>query len=792
MADPETMAAAIAALAKAYDEDPLRDGAAIRAAWAILDPVLNAVPVGPQGTRSLDAAAVRMLAETLHRRLGADTRARRHELDAVLNAILAELKGWRFLTSPYRNHPVKIPRDTVLTLDAIDPGLVRAVATFREGLVGRELPTLPGPSAAGQPALWHFCVWLATLVLDTAALPERLLSPLVNLRNGHLRPAGWVRIETRRDRRDHRADIGEIVLPMQPVTWRAADRARRAATPSLQPGVPPPTLRVFPDAWLSAAWRRDFRGLWKEWLSTGGPVPHLGGGLTRLTQYGTLLALLRGVPPFLVPLATGRLPVRPVTLPSHYRVIMARPLDDLLPPDDAPGPARPRQRSGRHRVVLRGFRVFTAIETIRSKLRARAHRSTKRRTDNNRNKKWAITRIRAAIGATPFARTNEDAATANARMYGGFCIALLRRKNFAIPTALGRSSAIAAIFPLPEFQAKAFWDWEKQDYLSVLKQGMDDHETDYLVKALKDLVDCLKGEQVPTPKIPWADVERHAPRIVSPEPLIGFKDFERALTACDTLRAPEDLRSVLQVMLVLGFWCGLRASEATQLTLGHYVRKPYSMLEIRESKTFASTRDVPLSCLVPPVYLDVLEAWYTRRMRETGKNLEAPFLGRPRLIRRDEDNPLGFYDSGYLAGQAAHAVRCAVGESLSFQDARHACASWLLLRLLVANQQITVDATTHPWADPIAFGPDAIARLTPLLYGGRTFRPEESPPSARTALRAIVPREGRRECSHLAMVLARLIGHADPETTFSSYCRTIGLAHGLVVEQGWNGPFYSG
>lgn len=246
--------------------------------------------------------------------------------------------------------------------------------------------------------------------------------------------------------------------------------------------------------------------------------------------------------------------------------------------------------------------------------------------------------------------------------------------------------------------------------------------------------------------------------------MVGFHDFDRALfDTCFMLDAiPNDLRELLRIMLILGFWVGLRAKEASGLTLRDYHPHPFHLIEVRHSKFPASTRDMHLQHLVPLPYLMLLNAWYATRLKEAKGNLDAPFLGTVRHMRPGSKNPLGFYDSSYLSGLAGLVLRCTIVEPISFHGLRHAYVSWLLLRLLAADGRITVDPSIHPWASPQAFSSDAYTSLRLLLHGFSA------------------PKPGQSECSHILMALRRLVGHANPTTTLEDYCHTVDVAHALL------------
>jgi integrase len=481
--------------------------------------------------------------------------------------------------------------------------------------------------------------------------------------------------------------------------------------------------------------------------------------LSQLLRYGTVTAVLRGIPPFIIDTAIGNVLTRPVTPSSYRRIFENTPPAGVLRADKAPGPARRGRISARTRIQGTGLELFETLETLRSRLR--------HSEDSRTNRETFIHEITSLIGPAPFQPipgppTQKAIFEANARVFGGF-IAFLLRSKLKISSVLTRTSAIATAFP-DLFGSTPLWTWTAPDYANALRLGMEEHETDHFRAAFKWLVAFLNESGMPTPQISWHDDDPQTPLIVTPAPLVGFVDFNRALDTClmlDTI--PDHLRELLQIMLILGFWVGLRAKEASRLTLRHYHPHPFHLIEVRNSKFPTSTRDMYLRYIVAQPYLRRLNAWYITRLNEANGNLDAPFLGTGRHMRSDSrKNPLGFYDSSYLSGQAGLILRCTIGEPISFHGLRHAFVSWLLLRLLATDGRITFKRSIHPWASPQAFSPEAYASLRPLLHGFST------------------PQPGQSECSHILMVICRLVGHADPTTTLQDYCHTVDIAHALL------------
>ncbi len=740
-----------------------RLGGPIARAWAMIKPTVEAALVDPDGRHVLTHDEVETLSGLLSK--PSHPKSHRYDQDRRLNDIIAELQARGLLVSPYKNVPAQLPREVLLDLDELDPALIERAQRLSAVLRSRRMLQPPATWPKAEPALWHCCVFVASLVLETGVFFPQLLGVLLDLRNADLLPAGSIALPRRR-RRGHGPAAAAVPRWLAPGTRRALERFRTALTPGRGAGAPRKEAYVFPPAWRSARWMRHvFPPHWRAFLQACGlPADALGRQrpIAHLVLYGSVAALLRGIPPFVVDAARGAILTRPMTLASYRRVFLGKTPPLITDPAKVPGPLRPQRIPARARATAPGLELFDAIEQERSLLR--------QMPDTVADRRAAIDRLTTVIGPEPFqplpgALTREEIFTANAKMFGGFCCYLLRGK-FKLGSILTRTSAIATLAP-DVFGTRPLWAWTADHYRDVLSQGMLDHETDALIAAFKLLVACLDEAGIPIPEIDWYARGLRKPLVVTPAPLVGFADFDRALTLCvEAEFLPDDLRELLQVLLILGFWAGLRVREATRLTLRQYVPSPYHVIEVRRSKTHASTRDLYLTYQVPPPYLARLDAFYDARYLAAGGVLDAPYLGTGRPTAGEGTNPLGFYDPSYLSSLAGLVLRCVVGEPVAFHSLRHACVSWLLLRLLATADLITVTPETHPWAAPTAFSEAAYARLRPLLFGLTS------------------PRLGQRECSHLLMVLSRLIGHANPRTTLEAYCHTLELAHALLERHG--------
>lgn len=475
MTTPATMDDAISDLAARMDRRR-RLGGPIAMAWRRIKPHILAIPIGSDGVRHLTDDNVRALSASLSK--PDDPRVHRIEQDKRLNDILAELQLHGFLKSPFMNHPVQVPRHLLLTLDDLDPAMIEHAHDFRQRLHGRSMLQPPATWPKNEEALWHFCVFLASLILDTGILFPPILGIVLHLTHQDLTPAGTIDLPRRRQRRGKRPVEATVRHRLHPVTLRAYARFQRASQSSRKSGAPSHATPLCPMKWRTFKWMRQiFPSRLRAFLNACN-VPTKAFNpqhpLRLLMRYGTVAAVMRGIPPFIIDTAIGNVLTRPVTVGSYRRVFENKTADWALRAETAPDPARRRRISVRTRMQGTGLELFGELEKLRSRLR-HSNGSPKAR-------QAFIDDITRLIGPTPLQPipgplTQGTIFTANARVFGGF-IAFLLRSKLKISSVLTRTSAIADAFP-DLFGSTPLWAWTANHYSHVLRFEMEQHETDH-------------------------------------------------------------------------------------------------------------------------------------------------------------------------------------------------------------------------------------------------------------------------------------------------------------------------
>jgi integrase len=168
--------------------------------------------------------------------------------------------------------------------------------------------------------------------------------------------------------------------------------------------------------------------------------------------------------------------------------------------------------------------------------------------------------------------------------------------------------------------------------------------------------------------------------------LITLDLFQRAKAfLARELGLPDvSVNESLQMLADLGYFAGLRRSEAIGLTVGDILGSTQVWLKVRPNelrglKTRSGRRDLPLYLLMPPAVLERFLAWVRRRLGEE-KSFDAPLF--PAFVIRGRAN-----DKDSRLHRIVEALRrVADDETLRFHHLRHSFANWLLVRFWIAEE----------------------------------------------------------------------------------------------------------
>lgn len=167
--------------------------------------------------------------------------------------------------------------------------------------------------------------------------------------------------------------------------------------------------------------------------------------------------------------------------------------------------------------------------------------------------------------------------------------------------------------------------------------------------------------------------------------VIGLDTFFRAivwLRKAGGERLGHAMAEQLSLIAVLGFFAGLRRSEALGLLIGdvlgandlHLIVRPNGL---RDLKTRAGHRHLPLMDMLPLVEQQRLKAWVEKRQVKAG--LSDPLF--PEFV-----GPYGVRNTDPRLELITEALqRAADDETLRFHHLRHSFATWMLFKLFVGE-----------------------------------------------------------------------------------------------------------
>ncbi|WP_192034443.1 site-specific integrase [Halomonas sp. YLGW01] len=218
-------------------------------------------------------------------------------------------------------------------------------------------------------------------------------------------------------------------------------------------------------------------------------------------------------------------------------------------------------------------------------------------------------------------------------------------------------------------------------------------------------------------------------------------------------------RQLLALIMALGFYGGLRASEILALTLSDVVigeekGKRTCWVEVLGGKTPAARRRIALHVMAPPSVVETLGEWVEYRKSSCGgghKISDVALFG-------PDYNPDAFTRRALIT-PVIEWMRKVLGEGVDFHGLRHAAVSWTLLRLHAAQTPTFADTLFHRY--DWMFSEEALATLLNHFCGA----------------------EGEDAIARGTMIyrVAKWIGHRDPSTLLQHYAHVLGLIHSDIL-----------
>ncbi|CAM3944488.1 site-specific integrase [Vreelandella rituensis] len=221
-----------------------------------------------------------------------------------------------------------------------------------------------------------------------------------------------------------------------------------------------------------------------------------------------------------------------------------------------------------------------------------------------------------------------------------------------------------------------------------------------------------------------------------------------------------DPRQMMGLVIALGFYAGLRASEVESLTLNSVIFGAADeqghrtcWVEILGGKTAAARRRIALHVMAPAAVVVCLHEWVEERLTECSKwSLAEVALFGPR------HSPQTFTRASLIT-PVIEWMRYLLGDDIDFHGLRHAAVSWTLLRLHAAQHPSFRDTLQHRhhWM----FQPQTLQMTLSHFCGAEAHD---------TLARGT-----------LLLQVAKWIGHREPGTLLENYAHTLGLIHSDIL-----------
>ena len=219
--------------------------------------------------------------------------------------------------------------------------------------------------------------------------------------------------------------------------------------------------------------------------------------------------------------------------------------------------------------------------------------------------------------------------------------------------------------------------------------------------------------------------------------LASFSDIKNVLSYIEHKYKDEvkDLAR-LRIAIILGFYAGLRVSEIFHINVSDLIADGGYTLYVRKSKSLSGIRCVPISLLLPDNYLkEVVDFFGASDLH--GKI--TPFA---------DSNP---YVESRECSRIIRKIFAKNGSDIGFHDLRHSFANWFLLRGIAAISEARYLPPHAPFLKEELFSPKYLKRVSQIMHGFGELS------------------MGQSLFSYILPALAKILGHAGPVTTISSY-----------------------
>lgn len=353
-------------------------------------------------------------------------------------------------------------------------------------------------------------------------------------------------------------------------------------------------------------------------------------------------------------------------------------------------------------------------------------------------------KITAIISSLPeYGSKTDDKFLINLRFFGQWIVSQLESKEIKVKSIRTYASQIWSSF-LFILGNRAINELKSEDLADAISVTFELYDSSSIRSAIQCFTNVLYDCQDDFyPKMKWdrllwstnrnlrkADIKRT-------KSLASFSDVENALSYIEHKYKDEgkDLAR-LRIAIILGFYAGLRVSEIFHINVSDLMTDGGYTLYIRKSKSLSGIRCVPISLLLPDNYLKEVVAFF-RASDLHGKI--TPFADSDPYVESRE------------CSRIIRKIFAKNGSDIGFHDLRHSFANWFLLRAIASISEARYLPPHAPFFKEELFSPKYLKRVSQIMHGFGELS------------------MGQSLFSYILPALAKILGHAGPVTTVSSY-----------------------
>ena len=304
--------------------------------------------------------------------------------------------------------------------------------------------------------------------------------------------------------------------------------------------------------------------------------------------------------------------------------------------------------------------------------------------------------------------------------------------------------------------ATAIEDMDIEKIKLVIRLTMSLYDSRNIRTSIRSFTDYIEDEaddilpEIKWLRIDWYDVTLNKKDIKRTKPIVTFEHLLKMMGKINF--NPTESRR-LRIVILLGFFAGLRISEICHLGNNSLIFDGGWVLMVRHSKSYSGIRDIPLSYLVPQPYLKEIVGFLMAAQSNKDQS---------RWLFSEDDPYKQSIDYSHAVANLFREIKL---EKHRFHHLRHSFVNWFILRWFVDYLGKEKIPATAKFRRPPMFSEKSLSNVSRLLSGHG---------KAQTGQSLFV---------YILQALAKIIGHSGPATTMTNYVHICDYLYYLLTRQ---------